>query len=175
MRHSDKYRSSYLIWRSWISTFVTLYICDLEANIVRLWGDIWNNKYMRFAKNKAHEANHTTSCLIDWSIYLMIWFTTCRVSLFCDWWTDRPMDRPSCRDTRMHLKMCSSLFRALTGYCLLNNIGFPCFGECVTHGTKDRPNKRRTDISPHSKTRTHLKSKRGAAVGTLPSSATVFL
>ena len=40
---------------------------------------------------------------------------------------DRPMDRPSYRDARMPLKICSGLFMAFTRFHLLKNINFPCF------------------------------------------------
>ena len=42
-----------------------------------------------------------------------------RYSLNRDRWIDRLMDRPSCIDARMYLKICSRIFKAFLGCHLL--------------------------------------------------------
>ena len=63
-----------------------------------------------------------------------------RYSLNRDRWIDRLMDRPSCIDARMYLKICSSIFKAfLRCHLLRKKIDFPfwVFAKSVTHGRTD--------------------------------------
>ena len=82
--------------------------------------------------------------VIVWYLSSIYWkrliFTDCHEIVM-----DRPMDRPSYRDARMPLKICSALFMTFPRFHLLKTSIFPVFYESVTDRPTDRPTDGPTD------------------------------
>ena len=80
---------------------------------------------MNPTKTYNDKANVGTSYLMKWlhdELMIYSWyFDEYWFPLNCDRWTDRPIDRLSCRDARMHLKVCLGLLMAFLGCRLLNS------------------------------------------------------